>query len=73
MAQDPNRNKLFHDVRDYKYINVTSKYKYMDLFCLGKPKFPVVILETVLMNMKGGGFEFPLIALPICFLLYFIC
>ena len=53
-ADDPNRNKLFHDVRDYRYVNVTSKYKYLDLFCLPKPKFPVVIPETILMNMKGG-------------------
>ena len=54
MSQDPNRNKMFHDVRDYKYIKVTSKYKYMDLFTMSKPKFPVIIPETVLMNMKGG-------------------
>jgi hypothetical protein len=54
MSHDPNRNKLFHDIRDYRYIKLTSKYHFLDLFCLSKPKFAVIIPETVILNMQGG-------------------
>ncbi len=59
MANDPNRNKLFHDIRDYRYIKLTSKYHFLDLFCLSKPKFAVIIPETVILNMQGGNIPPP--------------
>ena len=52
---DPNRGKLFHSKKDRSYIKLTSQYSFLDLFTLHKPKFPVLIPETVLMNIPGGG------------------
>ena len=52
---DPNRGKLFHHKKDRSYIKLTSQYRFLDLFLLYKPKFPVLIPETVLMNIPGGG------------------
>ena len=46
---DPKRGQRFHDIRDYKYIRLTSDYHFFELFTLPKPKFNIIIPETIIM------------------------
>jgi len=51
MSIDTKRD-LFFDKKDYSYIKVESDFEFYDLFTLQKPKFPLLIPETIL--LKGG-------------------